>query len=92
MADESIPARVAVLEEIASTTKAALTEMRAESKTQFRWLLATIIIVLLSQAALWEQIGTIKGQYTGIGDRLTEITALLRQPAAGARQLPRAGG
>jgi len=61
-----MPTRVAVLEQIARSTDAALGEIRSdvreirtEMRSQFRWLLGTIIVVLMAQAALWLRIGAL---------------------------------
>ena len=63
---DDMPTRVAVLEQIARSTDAALGEIRSdvreirtEMRSQFRWLLGTIIVVLMAQAALWLRIGAL---------------------------------
>jgi hypothetical protein len=58
MADDNLEPRVAVLEQTVRSTETALTDIRdirSEMRSQFRWLLGTIIVVLLAQAALWSR-------------------------------------
>jgi hypothetical protein len=90
MADNDITPRVAVLEQIARATETALTDIRAElrdqrqaGRTQFHWQLGIIILVLLAQAALWQRVGWLEGQLTGISAQVSEAVSLLHQRAGG---------
>lgn len=100
MADENLPLRVAVLEQIARNTDTTLTDIRAEvrdirsdlrdirqaQRTDFRWLLGIILAVLLAQAALWQRVGSFEAQMTAIGTQVNGIAADV------VRLLPRQGG
>jgi hypothetical protein len=119
MADDTIPPRIATLEQIARSTETALgdirtdlrglrsdltseiigvrgqtqvevtgvrgdmRDMRADMRSQFRWLLGIIIAVLIAQAALWQQVGHLQGQMAAISVQLGDIATLLRQRAGG---------
>ena len=90
MADDTIPPRVAVLEQIARDTAATLADIRtdnrdirSEARSQFRWTLGIIIVVLLAQAALWQQVGRIDGRLDGIGAQLSDIATTLHAKTGG---------
>ena len=81
--------RVAVLEQIAHDVRARLNQIETELQRVARrvtGLTATtsilsvaVVAILISQGALWFEMGRIGGQLTGISAQLGEITTLLRQ-------------
>lgn len=93
MAD-NIETRVSLLEQAIQRIDQTLVRieerinrLETEMRSQFRWLLGIIIVVLLAQGALWLEVGHIGGRLDGISAQLGEITTLLRN-----QPLPKTGG